>query len=136
MSEYLEKALHSRLASVAAVNDIVGARKYPLVLPQNPTLPAITYRRLSGEREEGMVASYGLAHPRIEINCWETTYTKVKALASAVHTALNRASWTEDTVSVLDGVIESEMDDYDEELSDSYRRVYRVIQDWILWYRE
>ena len=61
----LEQALFTRLDGFAGLTSLVVSRIYPLILPQNPTLPAVTYQRIDGIREDGIAGSHGLAHPRI-----------------------------------------------------------------------
>ena len=127
----LEQALFSRLDGFAGLTSLVVSRIYPLVLPQNPTLPAVTYQRIDGIREDGIAGSHGLAHPRIQIDSWGSTYTSAKDVATQVRTALYRQTWTEDTVAVLDAFIEDDRDFYEDDV-----KIFRVSQDFLIWHRE
>jgi hypothetical protein len=83
----IETAVRARvLAEVAALGD----RFYPVKLPQEPTLPAITYRRLSpGASDMTLDGPGGLKEPRIRLDVWDTSFTGARAIAEAVKTALN-----------------------------------------------
>jgi hypothetical protein len=43
----IEAALRAVLIAHPDVAALAGGRIYPLILPQNPTLPAIAYQRIS-----------------------------------------------------------------------------------------
>lgn len=43
----IEAALFSHLSTYAGVTALAGTRVYPLVLPQQPVLPAVTYQPIS-----------------------------------------------------------------------------------------
>lgn len=131
----LEQALYTRLSGFAGLTALVSTRIYPLVLPQNPTLPAVTYQRIDGLREEGIAGSHGLAHPRIQIDAWASSYTSAKAVAVQVRSALYRLGWTEDSVTVLDAFIEDDRDFYEPSVRDG-GSIFRTSQDYIIWHRE
>ncbi len=41
-------------------------------MPDNPTIPAITYQTLSGDDDETRDGPSGLAMPVVGIDCWAT----------------------------------------------------------------
>ena len=63
---------------------LVGDRAYPLKLPAQAVMPAITYQRISGPKPIATQADEGPTHARIRINCWASTYEGSNALAGAV----------------------------------------------------
>lgn len=85
-----EKVIRERLNTFAGVTALVASRIYPLVLPQEPTYPAITFSRVSSQRIEGVYTDYGMARVRIQITCWALTYDSAKAVAEQVRIALER----------------------------------------------
>lgn len=127
----LEVALHSRLFAYSGLRALISIRIYPLILPQNPTYPAITYQRIDGPREHCISEDAGMAHPRIQIDSWGKRVGDTKAVATQVRGALQR--WNDSTSSpaVLDCLLECDEDSYESETN-----IYRVRQDWICWYRE
>jgi len=83
-----EQTLYSTLKNDAGVSALVGTRIYPLLLPQNPTYPAITYQRIS-TRPVMTRTGNGLDFVRMQIDCYADSYSGVKALAAAVEAALS-----------------------------------------------
>lgn len=85
-----EKVIHNRLSTHAGVSALVSTRVYPLVLPQEPTYPAITYAKVSSQRIEAVHSDPGMAIIRIQVTCWALTFDSVKSLAEQVRLALER----------------------------------------------
>lgn len=88
-----EQALCERLLAMPAIAAVIVDRIHPLDLSQDPTLPAITYRREGGTdsvTQEGLV---GPDEPRYQVDCYATDYLVVIALAQAVHDALHGQEW-------------------------------------------
>lgn len=127
----IDKALFSRLSANATLSALVGARIYPLRLPQNPDLPAVTYQQISGVRESALSEDVGLAHGTFQFDTWALEWTDAREVADAVLGALKRADFTAADVPVLDAILESERALYEEEA-----RVYRVSLDLVVWWRE
>lgn len=144
MTTPVENALAGKLAGTSAISSLVGARIYPVLLPQDPTYPAITYQRISGERRHDLQGASGIGHPRISVSCWATTYAGVKALAAAVRKALDGFRGTLSsadspplTVTALAVMIENEIDLFEPDASaDGRRGIHRVVQDYTVTHRE
>jgi hypothetical protein len=85
----IESDLRTYLIAHEDIQPLVGTRVYPMFLPQNPTLPAITYQRVSGNRVQSLKGVNSLSHPRIQYDCWAESYTDVKDLAEKLINALN-----------------------------------------------
>ena len=68
---------------------IAGGRIHPLVLPQNTTLPAVTYQRISGPRVRSLSGPGGKARARIQIDVWDSTYLSAKDVATQIRQALD-----------------------------------------------
>lgn len=116
----IEADLRTYLIAHADIFPLVGSRVYPMLLPQNPTLPAITYQRVSGPKVQSLKGINALSHPRIQFDCWAATYTAVKGLAEKLISALNDYS----------GVIfYGDRDMYEQDVE-----VYRVSIDIAIWY--
>lgn len=127
----LEAAIKSRLGAYGGLTALVASRVYPLQLPQRPTLPAVTYRRIDGPREHAMGADPGLAHPRIQVDSWGASYADTKAVATQVRGALQRWRGIAAGVEVLAVYLQGDEDGYEPET-----KQWRVRQDWIVWHRE
>lgn len=133
----IENGLIYHLGNNAGVSALVPQdRIYHLRLPQTVTMPAITVQRVSSPRvqthDEG---GGGLAHPRIQIDCWGTTYASVKEVTDAVRAAIKGFSGTfgtpPNTVTVNACLIEDERPEaYPDE------NLYRIISDYRFWHQE
>ena len=84
----IETVFRSALTSATSVTAIVGTRIYPLVLPTDPTLPAIEFTFVAGSNIPTM-DSMGVQKYRVEVNCWGDTYGDAVSLRYAVVKALS-----------------------------------------------
>ena len=117
--------LKAGLAANSGVSAIVSTRIYPIVFTNNnPTLPAITYQRISGSGTNGSTA---LRESRYQINCWANTHVAVSALAAAVKTFAEEFSDTTSTPGIKMCLVVNENDDYDDQA-----KIYRIIVDVML----
>ncbi len=112
----LEAAIYSQLSTYAGLAALTGTRIYPLLLPQDPTLPAVTYQTISRVMEEVRGAGPRYAETRVQIDCWAASYSSAKAVAEQVRAALQDYTGTmggAGGVPVLDGDMTSETDVYE-----------------------
>lgn len=123
----LEESIFSHLSTVAAITTYVGAssaaRIYPVDLPQDPTLPAMSYQRISSQPQTSMGGFCGLDNPRIQIDCWATSYSAVKELAEAVRDAMMSASAF------------NALEISDQDLFEPDVEIYRVSIDFSCWFK-
>jgi hypothetical protein len=114
---------------------LVSGRVYPLVIPQSATLPCITYQRISTPRQYSLGGTDTVANPRIQIDCWGSTYSSVKAVAEQVLTALNQRMGQigsgAQAFDVLVSLADNEADSYEPETGR-----YRVRIDFRIMYSE
>lgn len=123
--------VYSALANNAGITAIVTGRIYPLLLPANsPTLPAITYQRISSTGQDG---TSNRKESRYQINCWSRKregangYQETQTLSAAVKAALEEYHDADQTPGISWARVVNELDDYDDEAE-----VYRIILDVIL----
>lgn len=112
------ETVYSTLSSASGVTAIVGTAIYPLVIPQGAGLPAVTYQRIAGARSNDLAGAGELTHVRIQVDCWATTYSSVRALADAVGAAMHAALF----------LPLNDIDDFDDEVP-----VYRVVLEFTTW---
>lgn len=131
----IEEALRGILVADGTVSGLVSTRVYPLVLPQNVTLPAIAYQRISGAREHTHDAVGDLARPRFQFSSFATTYSAAKAIANAVREALDNYRGTASGVVIQGIYVENEIDIFNlsEDQADS---TYGVLVDATVWHQE
>ena len=129
----MEESVRAVLLSDTDVAAIVSARIYPVVLPQNPTLPAVTYQRISLVSPVTLDAAIGPERIRLQVDCWALTWGAVRALASAVKTALHGFSGIVSGKQALNGVfLDSEADIFEPEVGPGGEGIYRVTSDYFV----
>lgn len=109
----------------------ITTQVHPLRIPQDKEPPAITYQRVDGPRERSQSGPSGLAHPRIQLNCWGSNYTEAKRLAEKVRYALDGFRGDMAGRYVSQCRVEDDRDDFE-----SATERERVIVDVIIWHRE
>lgn len=114
------ETIYSTLTTDTAVAAIVSKRVYPVVIPQKGALPAITYQRVSGRRENGFQAGE-LTAVRVQVDCWADGYSEVRGLADAARDALIAA----------DFLPIGDRDGFEDEV-----QVHRVILEFTIWTEE
>ena len=88
----LEESLYSYLSTYAGLVSLISTRVYAFRIPQEATLPCMTYQRISTPRDlthDTAGAGSDLAHPRFQFDAWATTYASAKAIADQLRAALN-----------------------------------------------
>lgn len=135
MSVPIEKVLNDFMLADAAVAGLADTRMYPVKLPPSAVFPAITYFRVSTDRDETLDGPTGRAGARIQTSAWGNTYAEAKQLAEAIRLRLNgyRGPMTDgtDTVDVKRVSLITEND-----LHDDARDVFQVVQDWLIVQKE
>ncbi len=127
----LEAAIYSVLSADLGLTALVSTRIYPLLLPQNAILPALTYARVSTERESAFVSDPGLSTARIQVDVWADTVASVQNVAEEVRGALHRYRGTIATVVIEESHIENEIMMYEPETE-----IYHIVQDYMILHRE
>ena len=131
----IETVLFTRLDNFAGLSSLVVSRIYPLNLPQSPTYPAVTFTRIGTDPFSGMTEDIGITRGRFQLDAWATTYLGALNVGAQLRLALKR--WDDSGTSpvVLDSFLDNELDDFEDRLESS-AGVFRVIQDYIIHYRE
>lgn len=78
MIEYIESELTALLAEDVNLAAMVGPRVFPLVLPQNPTLPAIVYQELRSEARAMADGDSGERESRFQLSYWAGSFSAIK----------------------------------------------------------
>lgn len=118
----IEQDVYARLTADPAVSALVDTRVYPSILPQTPTLPAVSYARISAIPTYSLAGRSSLRHATIEINAWAMTYAEVKALAEAIEDAMD-----------ADGSAFKAVQITDQDLYESDIKIYRVLAEYSIW---
>jgi len=118
----IEQKIYTVLTTSTGISALVGSRIYPIVLPQNPTYPAITYQRVGGRRFNSLNGYSELENPIIQIDVWGGTHAAVIDLGDRIITALHGSTVLKATAP------NSPLDIYEDEIS-----VYRRSIDISVW---
>lgn len=84
----LTEGLFALLSACTPLTTLVGTRIYQVVLPKNPTVPALTYYVVDSKQDAAM-DSTALVTTRVDINLWANTYHDAAYAQAAVHTLLD-----------------------------------------------
>lgn len=85
----IEEGIYALLTTNVAVAAIVGTRVYPKALPQDVTLPAITYDLITPQDMTSHSGMDGTAFPHYQITGWAETPDAVRDLMKAVRICMN-----------------------------------------------
>lgn len=119
----IEEAFRDMVASQSAVSAIIGvgleARIYPGKLPQNPTLPAMTYQLISGPRDYNQQGADGVVRFRFQLDMYGRTYGEVvtlKRVTLAAISGLHNQSFGSPPTVIQGCFVANEGDQYDSAL--------------------
>lgn len=130
----IRAGLRAHLVADAGVTAEVGTRVYPEMMPQNPTLPALTYQQVSQQNvDETLQGSSQLGVARFQISCYAEKYIDADSAARAVDAAMQDFAGTMGSVTVY-GVERDNIIDLGEQDGDNITR--RVLLDYSIFHRE
>ena len=106
----IEAAIFKSLTEDSSISTIIGTRLFPLVIPQDGSMPAITYQQISGDRDHVLSGPTGFTKNRYQFNCWATTYGGAKRLFEALRIFWDGFSGTVLTIAIQCVQMENEID--------------------------
>ncbi len=132
----IEDGIFYLLDNDVDVSALVVSRIYPLTIPQNPTLPALTYQLItpsSGFAHDGLT---GTGRSRYQITAFDTDYDVMKDLMNKVRVAMSGYTGTlgtaPDTVDVYAMIpMDTGYSSYDPVI----KRFMRAL-DFMIWHAE
>ncbi|WP_211909160.1 tail completion protein gp17 [Tardiphaga alba] len=131
----IRPALRQFLLADIGIAAIVGARVYPLKIPQGINQASIVYTRMGGPGDYHMQGPSHLARPRIQIDAWALTGDASVALAGLIKDRIDGFSGVMgsggDAVTVQGVFQVDEREDYD-----NATKLHRVGRDFIFWHDE
>ncbi len=117
----LAEDIYSTLSGDAAVSALVSTRIYPLKMPQNPVMPAITYRRVSGARISSIDGITQTDNPRYQVDVWGSSYDSVRSVVEPVIQAMDGSA-------TFKAVMITDLDFYEDDTT-----LYRAAVDFSIW---
>ena len=106
----IETALYTILADDAGVGGVAGDRIYPIGVPQDRTLPAVTYQQIAGPRDHTFDGASGLVVGYYQVTAWAATYAAAKGLSEKLRAALDDYAGTVSTIWIRLIRVTNEMD--------------------------
>ncbi len=110
----VEAAIYSLLSTATSVVAIAGPRIYPLLMPIDFVVPAITYQIVSSVSSPGLMTA-GMQKIRVQIDCFGNDYSDAVTLRAAVVSSLNGFSGTVQGVPIsnFSKISQSDLFDHD-----------------------
>jgi hypothetical protein len=133
----IEQGLEYYLTHYVGLIALISTRIYINRIPQNSTIPCLTFQRISTPRvitqeTRGMA---GLAYPRFQFDSWSWVYVSAKAINDQVRAALNGYRGViingADSVAIYAALIEDER--YNPDLDAG---LHRLSSDYIIYHEE
>jgi len=129
----VDEALKVELRAHAGLSALIGPRAYPVKLPPDCALPAVSFQFISRvPAAHTMVADPTLTSQRVQINSWGATPDSAVAVADEVEDAIRDFMGTlggEEGVAVSRIFFESSVGPMEDVEGDCYG----VKQDYIIW---
>ena len=132
----LEAGLFSHLSIDSDISATVGTRVYLAIIPQDASLPAITYQRISGSHVRSLEGSSGASEARYQITAWASTGLAAKQLADYVRLSLDGFSGAMGDVTVKRVYLEDDRDQFEPAAGNDEERRNGVLMDFSIWYHE
>lgn len=126
----VEEAIYNILKNSTGVTDYVSTRIYPASIPQDCTLPAICYERISTMRHFCMDTDPNIAETIIDVTIISSSLSVAGTVAEQVRNNLNKHTGTHASMVIDDIQIENEGESYfsdlkEYELSLSFKVLHR-----------
>lgn len=116
------------LRVVTALQAVAGGRVHPVVAPEEPTLPYVTYLEAANPTNNALEGASNLQNTRLQIDCWSLTYSEAHSVADAVTAAMLAQSHL-GSPSMFDARLIGRQDFEDPDV-----RTYRVLLEFSCWH--
>jgi len=80
----LAPKIYTALSDGAALSALVSTRIYPVMAPQDVTLPYVTYQRVGGTREMDFSGVSNLELPQFQVSGWADSYLGAQNLIEPI----------------------------------------------------
>lgn len=97
----LETDLVNYLKNYPPLKELIGARIYPGVIPENGIKPAVAYNEISAPGHHDIDVSF----PRFQFSCFSSRYTEADQARKEIENALKRFKGKMGNTRVIQGVV-------------------------------
>lgn len=132
----LNSAFYTRSIADADILATVSTRVYPDLAPESAAMPYMVYTVISTSHEHVLSGGAGMAHARVQVDCYASTRIAVLALAEHVRDAWQGYRGTADSVVIRSVVLPGDTQMIEWPIDGSEDARYRVTQDYMVWYAE
>jgi hypothetical protein len=127
----IEAGLYSLLTANAGLTALVGNRIYPVLVPEPPTYPCLSYQVVASHSTYTFEGKQ-LGSKLFQFDAWGTSFSDCKNILNALRNALDTYQGTlTDGTRVLCALSEQEIDQFEED-----SRVYRSLAEYRIEYVE
>lgn len=112
---HINDALYGYLSTHAGLTTLISDRIYPDNIPQDSTLPAITYIRISTQRMHEFEKDSKTVNTTIQFTIWAASRKITKTVSTQLRKALQDYSGVMNSVRVSAVLLLDETDDYNNE---------------------
>lgn len=124
----LEEAVVSRAVAHTGLNDLISGRIYASMSIQDPTLPYLTFQRISATRNRTFGKRAQLVHARVQIDAFAASPESLVTLVAQVEEAFDNTTFG----IVVDSALENELSDID--MLDTETQTARQTLDFVMTY--
>lgn len=121
----IQQGLRTLLITDGTITGLIGERCYGVLLPQDPTLPALVLTTISDSPDYTHQNASGLEETRFQIDSWAASLSGARALAAAVKSKLSGFEGAAGDETIDSAFLTNQQDLHDLEL-----QAYRVTQDF------
>jgi len=122
----LEQAIYSYISTYPGLIALVGSRIYPLVMPQNPTYPAVVYSRVSRVYEKDLLGT-AWNQSRVQFSVYAKEYLEAKRVAEQLRAAFRDYKGEINGINVMLADVTNEIDLYEPD-----KALYHVLVDILI----
>lgn len=127
--------LLNRLLEFDKLTSHVSDRIYPLILPEDIILPAITFQKVGVERFLAMDRPSGLTKSLFLINIWGKSYIQVREIQESLRLCLEGYRNMSSDIMINCISFQFESDDFDG-YSNTENSIFSVASRWDIWHNE
>ena len=102
------------LNAQSGITTLTGSRIYALILPQNPTLPAITFSLSDNQRDFTFDGEGTLVSTDVQVDCWGDTYEAARGLLAAFLSAIKNYTGAMGSSSISQVELEADINVYED----------------------
>jgi hypothetical protein len=123
----IEEAVYSAMIGNINLTALVSTKMYPVKIPQNIVLPAISYHKTTDISERAMGTNMSIKTSYFQFNCWSAEYDNVRTIATALRGVFIRWRGLYSGITIYDSLREIEYEEfYPEEKRYSVTQEYRI----------